>query len=91
MDARHTAISRGTFSFSCRGVGQVSETVAQEGVGRKVSLREELTARRKAMTPDIIDGQRLYQLVRQAGPVKDRTFEIKFLDAGAQAYAFTFG
>jgi 5-formyltetrahydrofolate cyclo-ligase len=55
MDARHTAISRGAFSFSCRGVGLVSETVAQEGVVRKVSLREELTARRKAMTPDIID------------------------------------
>ncbi len=32
-----------------------SETVAQEGTARKVTLREELTARRKAMTPDIID------------------------------------
>lgn len=33
-----------------------SETVSQqEGTARKVSLREELTARRKAMTPDIID------------------------------------
>jgi 5-formyltetrahydrofolate cyclo-ligase len=32
-----------------------SETVEQEGAARKVSLREELTARRKAMTPDIID------------------------------------
>jgi hypothetical protein len=38
-----------------------------------------------------VTGQRLYQLVRQGGPVKDRTFEIRFLDAGAQAYAFTFG
>jgi 5-formyltetrahydrofolate cyclo-ligase len=38
------------------GAGQVaSETVAQEGTARKVTLREELTARRKAMTPDIID------------------------------------
>jgi hypothetical protein len=35
--------------------------------------------------------QRLYQLIRQPGPVKDRTFEITFLDPGAQAYAFTFG
>ena len=33
----------------------MSETVAQEGVVRKVSLREELTARRKAMTLDMID------------------------------------
>ncbi|MBM7115313.1 5-formyltetrahydrofolate cyclo-ligase [Archangium primigenium] len=33
----------------------MSETVAQEGAVRKVSLREELTARRKAMTPEMID------------------------------------
>ncbi|HEY6746315.1 MAG TPA: hypothetical protein VI357_11425 [Mycobacteriales bacterium] len=35
--------------------------------------------------------QRLYQLVRQEGPVRDRTFEITFLDAGAEAFVFTFG
>jgi len=38
-----------------------------------------------------ITGHRLYQLVRQPGPVADHVFEIRFLDAGAQAYAFTFG
>lgn len=35
--------------------------------------------------------QRLYQLVRQTGKVADRTFAIEFLDAGVDAYAFTFG
>ena len=35
--------------------------------------------------------QRLYQLVRQPGPIADRQFEIEFLDAGAEAFAFTFG
>lgn len=35
--------------------------------------------------------QRLYQLIRQRGPVKERTFEIQFLDPGVQAFAFTFG
>jgi cytochrome c biogenesis protein CcdA/thiol-disulfide isomerase/thioredoxin len=35
--------------------------------------------------------QRLYQLVRQAGDVKDHTFAIEFLDPGVEAYAFTFG
>ena len=35
--------------------------------------------------------QRLYQLIRQPGPIVDRTFEIEFLDAGVEAYAFTFG
>jgi thiol-disulfide isomerase/thioredoxin len=34
---------------------------------------------------------RLYQLIRQKGPVKDRTFEIEFLDLGGQALDFTFG
>jgi thiol-disulfide isomerase/thioredoxin len=34
---------------------------------------------------------RLYQLVRQRGPVTERTFEITFLDPGVQAHAFTFG
>ncbi|HET7881284.1 MAG TPA: thioredoxin family protein [Acetobacteraceae bacterium] len=35
--------------------------------------------------------QRLYQLIRQGGAVTDRTFEIRFLDPGVQAFAFTFG
>jgi thiol-disulfide isomerase/thioredoxin len=34
---------------------------------------------------------RCYQLIRQPGSVSDRTFEITFLDAGVQAYVFTFG
>jgi len=34
---------------------------------------------------------RLYQLIRQSGPVTGRTFEITFLDPGAEAYCFTFG
>jgi hypothetical protein len=35
--------------------------------------------------------QRLYQLIRQPGPIADRQFEIEFLDAGVEAFAFTFG
>jgi len=35
--------------------------------------------------------QRLYQLVRQSGPIADRQFEIEFLDSGVEAFAFTFG
>jgi thiol-disulfide isomerase/thioredoxin len=34
---------------------------------------------------------RLYQLIRQPGPIGDRTVEIEFLDAGVEAYVFTFG
>jgi thiol-disulfide isomerase/thioredoxin len=35
--------------------------------------------------------QRLYQLIRQPGPIADRQFEIEFLDAGVETFAFTFG
>jgi len=38
-----------------------------------------------------IDGQRLYQLIRQKAPIDDRTFEIEFLEPGAEVFAFTFG
>ena len=34
---------------------------------------------------------RLYQLIRQPGPVIERTFEITFSGPGARAYVFTFG
>ena len=35
--------------------------------------------------------QRMYQLVRQAGPIADRVFSIEFQGRGAEAFAFTFG
>jgi cytochrome c biogenesis protein CcdA/thiol-disulfide isomerase/thioredoxin len=38
-----------------------------------------------------VTATRLYQLVRQSGDVKAHNFEIRFLDPGAEAYAFTFG
>jgi thiol-disulfide isomerase/thioredoxin len=34
---------------------------------------------------------RMYQLIRQPGPIIDRQFEIEFLDSGVQAFSFTFG
>jgi thiol-disulfide isomerase/thioredoxin len=34
---------------------------------------------------------RMYQLVRQKGPIKDVTFEIEFLDPGIEVFSFTFG
>jgi thiol-disulfide isomerase/thioredoxin len=35
--------------------------------------------------------QRLYQLIRQTGLIRERRFEIEFLEAGVEAYCFTFG
>jgi cytochrome c biogenesis protein CcdA/thiol-disulfide isomerase/thioredoxin len=39
----------------------------------------------------VIEEQRLYQLIRQSGDVREHVFSIEFLDTGAQAYSFTFG
>ncbi|KJC52308.1 cytochrome c biogenesis protein DipZ [Bradyrhizobium sp. LTSP857] len=39
----------------------------------------------------VVTTQRLYQLIRTSDAVADHTFEIRFLDPGVQAFAFTFG
>jgi hypothetical protein len=39
----------------------------------------------------LLDEGRLYQLIRQAGPVQERTVEITFGAPGADIYCFTFG
>ena len=39
----------------------------------------------------VLEDGRLYQLVRERNSVRERTLEISFLEAGAEAYAFTFG
>jgi thiol-disulfide isomerase/thioredoxin len=38
-----------------------------------------------------LDQPRIYQLIRQTGPIADRQVEIEFVDPGAQLFAFTFG
>lgn len=39
----------------------------------------------------VVRQDRLYQVIRQSGAIRDRTFTIEFLDPGVQAYSFTFG
>jgi len=39
----------------------------------------------------VLSEPRLYQLIRQPGRIDDRTFEIRFHEPGAQAFALTFG
>jgi hypothetical protein len=39
----------------------------------------------------VVAKQRMYQLIRQPKPIGDRQFAIEFLDAGAEAFCFTFG
>jgi thiol-disulfide isomerase/thioredoxin len=38
-----------------------------------------------------VSQQRLYQLIRERASITDRTFEIRFLAPGVEAYVFTFG
>jgi len=38
-----------------------------------------------------VSEQRMYQLIRQPGPIEDRQFEIEFLGPGVEVYAFTYG
>jgi hypothetical protein len=39
----------------------------------------------------VVTENRLYQLVRQNGKIRDRTFRVEFLVPGVRAYSFTFG
>lgn len=74
--------------------------LAPEVTGRPVRFRVRLDGRSPGaaagLDVDDADGgtvtePRLYQLIRQPGPVEDRTFEIEFAGPGVRAYAVTFG
>ena len=39
----------------------------------------------------VITDERLYQLIRQKGAIRERSFTITFLDPSVEAFAFTFG
>lgn len=54
MDVAHTAMQRGTLLGDA-----VNGTTVDEAASRKASLREELTVRRKAMPPELIDARGL--------------------------------
>jgi thiol-disulfide isomerase/thioredoxin len=45
----------------------------------------------KADGTGTISEDRMYQLIRQTGQIKDRTLEIEFTDTGVRVYDFTFG
>jgi cytochrome c biogenesis protein CcdA/thiol-disulfide isomerase/thioredoxin len=84
------------FRFHARDLHLVLGSVS----GKPVHFRVELDGKAPGADagvdakPDgsgVVTGQRLYQLVRQKGEVRDRTFSITFLDPGAEAFSFTFG
>jgi hypothetical protein len=84
------------FRFHARDVHLVLGSAAGKPIRFRVKIDgKELGDHHGVDTNAVGDGtiteHRLYQLVRQKGNVDDHTFEIEFLDAGAQAFAFTFG
>ena len=100
--ARHAAVlnapgGRIAFQFHARDVNLVMGPTSRDAsIPFRVYLDGELarSAHGSDVDPDgrgILTSQRTYQLIRQPGQVAERRFEIEFLDAGVEAYCFTFG
>ena len=100
--ARHAAVlneprGRIAFRFHARDVNLVMGPASK---GASISFRVFLDgqAAEGAVGTDVeadgtgnVTDQRTFQLIRQTGSIAERTFEIEFLDAGVEAYCFTFG
>ena len=100
--ARHASIlaepgGRVAFQFQARDVNLVmGPATAGASIPFRVYLDGELAtdAHGTDVSADgsgVLTDQNTYQLIRQSGPIAERRFEIEFLEAGAEAYCFTFG
>lgn len=101
VNAQHATLNKPNGSIVYRFRGRDLHLVLGPGDnGKPVRLRVTLDG--KAPGDDhgtdidaggngVVNGQRLYQLVRQAHGSGERVFEITFLDPGVRVYAFTFG
>ncbi len=95
--ALNEANGRITFRFHARDVHLVMGPAAREmPVPFRVSIDGEPPGLSGGSDVDqdgsgLLGEQRMYQLIRQQGPIDDRMFEIEFLDRGAEAFVFTFG
>ncbi len=85
------------FRFQARDVNLVMGP-AQRGTAIRFRVRFDGLPAGAAHGSDVqadgsgtVSEQRTYQLIRQPGQVSQRTFEIEFLDAGVEAFCFTFG
>jgi hypothetical protein len=84
------------FRFHARDAHVVLSAGAHEPIPFRVLLDGEAPGPSRGVDVDevgsgLLQDGRLYQLVRQHDTVRERTLTITFLDAGAEAYAFTFG
>ena len=100
--AQHAAVSRESgarisFQFQARDVNLVMGPATRGmSVPFRVLLDGKAPGGNRGFDVDdqgngsLVD-QRLYQLIRQTGRIGESLVEIEFLDAGAEAYCFTFG
>jgi thiol-disulfide isomerase/thioredoxin len=84
------------YRFHARDAHLVLSRATQEPIPFRVLLDGEAPGRSHGLDTDehgegLLREGRLYQLIRQQHPVRDRTLEISFLEPGAEAYVFTFG
>ena len=100
--ARHAAGlnesgGRIAFQFHARDVNLVmGPRVAGTAIPFRISLDGQVVEGAHGSDVDadglgIVRDQNTYQLIRQSGHIGDRLFEIEFLEAGVEAYCFTFG
>jgi thiol-disulfide isomerase/thioredoxin len=84
------------YRFHARDAHLVLSTAAREPIAFRVVLDGEAPGRSHGVDVDedgngLLQEGRLYQLVREHDTVRERTLQITFLEAGAEAYVFTFG
>jgi thiol-disulfide isomerase/thioredoxin len=84
------------FRFHARDAHLVLSPGGREPIPFRVLLDGEAPGPSHGLDVDdhgngVLEHGRMYQLVRQNETARQRTLEITFLEAGAEAYAFTFG
>jgi hypothetical protein len=95
--ALNTTPGRIVYRFHARDVHLVmGPSRSAEAVRFRVSIDEQPPGPAHGLDIDehgngMLSEQRLYQLVRQPAPIVDRALAIDFLDAGVEAFSFTFG
>jgi thiol-disulfide isomerase/thioredoxin len=101
MDAEAATLNAAGGQLSCRfHARDLNLVMAPAAAGTPTRFRVSLDGRPPgaAHGADVDDDgngavsePRMYQLIRQPGPIADATCEITFADPGAQVYVFTFG
>jgi cytochrome c biogenesis protein CcdA/thiol-disulfide isomerase/thioredoxin len=97
QSARSTAAgAQISFRFHARDLHLVLGPAAGKPVRFQITIDGQPPRREAGVDVDangngVVTSQRLYQLVRQKGAIRDRTFTITFLDPAVEAFSFTFG